>query len=108
MPGEVAIVEVGRHAACHTPQILDQCEPQHDGNRPKFTEREWRNGLVCRDEASEAFGIYAAVAVRNRLQRNAIYAATRSTAPLRDAAIRGYHPSEDAAARCDSAQESGS
>ena len=70
--GHVAIDAIHDHACADTTQVFDQREPQHDRNRPQLAERERRDRLIRRDETAEAFSIHAAVAVRDRLQRDVV------------------------------------
>ena len=58
--------------ALHPAQVFDQCQPQHDRNRPQLAQLQRRDALVGRDEAAEAVGIDAAVAVRDALEGDVV------------------------------------
>ena len=62
------------HAGGRPAQILHQRQPQHDGDGPQFPEREGRRFLIRRDETPEHVGIEPAVAVRDVLQGDIVYA----------------------------------
>ena len=53
----------GRDAA----KVLDQGQPEHDGDRPELAESEGGHGLVCLDERGEDVKVDAPVVVRDQL-----------------------------------------
>ena len=56
----------------HTSQVLNQCHPQHERQRPEFTDFQRTNRLVGRNKAIEAICIDTAIDVSDQLQCNAI------------------------------------
>ena len=70
--GEIAIDAARGDVGGDAAQILDQRKPQHDRNRPQLAELERRDRLIRGDEAGEAFRVHAAVAVRDRLERDVV------------------------------------
>ncbi len=74
--GQVSLGPAGGDAHADAAQILDQCQPQHDGDRPQLTQPEGGDRLVGRHEAAETFRVHPTVAVRNGLQRDVVHART--------------------------------
>ena len=69
--------------AADAAQILDQRQPQHDGNGPQFAQLERRHRLVGRHEAGKALRVDPAVAVRDRLEREVVDARKPGGGPVR-------------------------
>ena len=70
--GHVAIAPIDDDAGANAAQVLDQCQPEHDRDRPQFTKTQWCDGLVGDDETAQAFLINATVAVRDGVERQVI------------------------------------
>ncbi len=69
-----AVAPVGHHPRGDAAQVLDQRQPQHDRDRPQLAQLERRHALVRADEAAQAAGVDAAVAVRDDFQRDVVHA----------------------------------
>ena len=83
--GAVAADPVRGDARADAPEVLDQRQAQHDGNRPQLAQLQCGDGLVGGHEAAETLGIHAPVAVRDRLQRDVVYARKPGRRPGRQA-----------------------
>ncbi|MNM29260.1 hypothetical protein D3C81_397950 [compost metagenome] len=70
--GQVAVAPVGHDPRGDAPQVLDQCQAQHDRNRPQFTQGQWGHGLITLDEAAQALAVDAAITMGDGLQGNVI------------------------------------
>ena len=65
------------------PQVLDQSQTQHNGDRPQLAEGERANSLIAAREAGDHVGVQMAVCVRDQLERNAVDARIACTVPVR-------------------------
>ena len=83
--GQVSLATAGSDAHRDATEILDDGQPQHDGDRPQLAELESRDGLVGRNEAAETLRVHAAVAMRNDLQRDVVHARAPGRRSLRQA-----------------------
>jgi hypothetical protein len=45
------------------PEVVNEHHAQRDRHRPKLSDREWLDALICLDEAAKRFGVEAAVGV---------------------------------------------
>ena len=70
--GPVAVDRAGGDPGADAAQVLDQRQPQHDGNGPQFAQLERRHRLVGRHETGEALRVDPAVAVGDRLEREIV------------------------------------
>ncbi|MNV01844.1 hypothetical protein D3C71_920620 [compost metagenome] len=70
---EAAVGPIAHHPRGHAPQVLQQCQAQHDRNGPQFAQAQRRERLVRGDEAAQRIGVNAAVTVRDRLHRQLIH-----------------------------------
>ena len=80
--GAVAVDRAGRDPRADAAQVLDQRQPQHDRNRPQLAELQRRHRLVGGDEAGQRLRVDAAVAVRDRLERDVVHARQPADGPL--------------------------
>ena len=83
--GLVAVERAAGDTGCHPAQILDQRQPQHDRDAPQFAQFERHHGLIGGHEAAEAFGVDAAIAMRNGLERDVVDAGKPRRGSLRQA-----------------------
>ncbi|KFB67215.1 MAG: hypothetical protein CAPSK01_003332 [Candidatus Accumulibacter vicinus] len=83
--GQISFVPTRRDAYPDTPEIFDQRQSQHDRDGPQLTKLEGGDGLIGGDEATEAFGSHASVAVRDDFQGNIIDPRTAGRRPARQA-----------------------
>ncbi len=72
--GPVAIDRSGGNPYPDAAEILDKRQSQHDGDRPQLTDLERGHRLIRRDETRETLGIDPAIAMRDRLEREVVYA----------------------------------
>ncbi|WP_425505353.1 hypothetical protein [Stenotrophomonas bentonitica] len=61
--GQATVSPVAHHPRRHSPQVLQQRQTQHDGDRPQLAEAQRRKRLVRGDETAQRIGINAAVAM---------------------------------------------
>ena len=74
--GEVSLGPADGDAHADAAQVLDQRQPQHDGDGPQLAQPEGGDRLVGRHEAAETFRVHPTVAMRNGLQRDVVHART--------------------------------
>ena len=72
--GEIAVASITAHTKRNAAQVLNQGEAKHDRNRPQLAERERFDFLVGTHETADRVLVDAAVAVRNRIQRDVVHA----------------------------------
>lgn len=82
---DIPIGAAGRHALGDAAQILDERQPQHDGDRPQFTQAKRRGGLVRSEESPQVLRIESPVAVRGRLKGYIVHAGKARGRPCRQA-----------------------
>ena len=71
--GPAPVDRAPRDPGADTAQVLDQRQPQHDGNGPQLAERQRRHRLVGGHETRQAFGVDPAVPVGDRLEREVVH-----------------------------------
>ncbi len=71
--GQAPVFSIAHHPRGHAPQVLQQCQAQHDGNGPQFAQAQRREGLIGGDEAAQRIAVDASIAVRDGLHRKLIY-----------------------------------
>ncbi len=81
--GQLPVGAVAHHAGSHAPQVVDQCQPEHDRHRPQLAQLQRRHFLVGSDEAADGFRIDPAIAMRDRLQGQVVHARQSGRRPLR-------------------------
>ena len=75
-PGKVSLGAACGNLPADAAQILDDCQPQHDRNRPQLANLEGGDALVGRHKAAQTFRVHATVAVRHGVERDVIHART--------------------------------
>ncbi len=106
--GAVPLDRAGGDPDSDATQILDQRQPQHDGDGPQFPQLQRRHRLVGRHETGKALGVDPAVAVRDRLEREIVDTWQPDRGAVRQiGAVRGCTPWADAVWPCGSALRSG-
>ncbi len=90
--GEVAVAEAGGDERADAAQVLDQRQPEHDGNRPQLAEPQRLHALVGGDEARQRAAREPAVAVRDHLQRQRVDARLAGLRGVRGRAGDGAAP----------------
>ena len=70
---DIAVYPSGGDTNGNATQVLDQGQPQHDGDGPQLAQLERTDRLVGGDETAETFCVHPAVAVRNDFQRDVIH-----------------------------------
>jgi hypothetical protein len=63
---------IGNHPRRHPAEILDEGQPQHDGNGPQLTQHQRGHRLVGRDDTVEGLRIDPRVTMRNRFKRDVV------------------------------------
>ena len=82
---QVSLCPTGSDAHTDATQILDDCQPQHDRDRPQLAQLHRADALVGRHEAAQTVNIHATIAVRNGLQRDVVHPRTTGRRPVRQA-----------------------
>ena len=70
--GVIAIAASLRNPHGHTPQILNQCEPQHQWHGPQLAQFQRHDRLVCGQEPRQICGIQSTVGMSNQLQSDVV------------------------------------
>ena len=65
--GQPMVHSIAHHPHRHAPQVLDQGQPQHDGDGPQLTHLQGGDRLVGGHEPAQRFGVDAAVTMGDRL-----------------------------------------
>ena len=70
--GDTVVERAALDARGHAPQVLDQCQAQHDRDPPQLAELERRHRLIRSDESAQALRVDASVGVRDRFEREVV------------------------------------